>query len=613
MNPIRSAALLPLLVLLCGALAAEASAQRPNPRPSQGSQSPRPAPSPRPSVTPRPSAPRPSATPAPRPAPAPVSRPQAPSHPRTEPRASTPRTTPVQTPVIPRQPDPIRTTPRTTPRAPTPIDTARPGESRITRPSTPTLPAPTTRVRTDVRPPTATDNVYRGRQPSTTITRPERREPTSREPNYRQPNYREPNYRETVRTPAATTPRTPEAAAPVLRPRPATERTSRFAPTDGTIAAPRPSVTPRTRTAPGTTNSAAARTPAATSTTPRLVPRSTAPSLGAPRSRATVNGATSAAVISGIGSPRASSARATVSGTRVYVGGSSDCHRSYWRTWWDPCHTNSWNWNWYGGCGSYGWNVSLWHPWFWFRSCWNDWYLDSWWCHRSQPYCVSTNYWWYPTSTYCPTYLYVPSSVVYVERDDAPAPAEGSTEVVVAGGAIARRAAEPVGDVGARGQPPEALAKKYVELGDFYFEVGRYAEAADAYARAKTYAPNNASVHLAMADAAFATGDYHFAAYLIAEAVRLDPAIVSAEIDRRVYYGDPKAFETQMSELERYLEAKPYDAQAHLVHGYNLRFSGKPVAAIGAFRRVVEITPENRAAQAFLTALAPPASEAVIR
>jgi hypothetical protein len=61
----------------------------------------------------------------------------------------------------------------------------------------------------------------------------------------------------------------------------------------------------------------------------------------------------------------------------------------------------------------------------------------------------------------------------------------------------------------------------------------------------------------------------------------------------------------------RYVEEKPYDAMAHLVLGYNLKFSGKPKDAAKAFQRVLEIDPASRAARLFLDALtAPPAKAA---
>jgi tetratricopeptide (TPR) repeat protein len=59
-----------------------------------------------------------------------------------------------------------------------------------------------------------------------------------------------------------------------------------------------------------------------------------------------------------------------------------------------------------------------------------------------------------------------------------------------------------------------------------------------------------------------------------------------------------------MQTLMRYVEEKPYDAMAHLVLGYNLKFSGKSKDAEKAFQRVLEIDPKSTAAQLFLTASA---------
>jgi len=377
---------------------------------------------------------------------------------------------------------------------------------------------------------------------------------------------------------------------------------------------PKQSVTDRypTRTPPTVVSPAPA---------PRLNPTVTAPRLQ-PRS------SSSGSISSGIVGRRSSSPGSFSSGsgfTRSRLG-----HVRDW--WWDPCssfgsHWNSsWGWSLHGGHGSFGYGVSLWYPWYHYHHhYWNVGYSNCWWNSWSDPYCPSWNYWWYPSTTYCPTYLYVPSSVVYVDY----APAAESDPVPVGGYPVGGYpvggdivVGSPVGgsveirDGGAadRNLPPHELAKKYVELGDFYFKAGRFDDAEDAYARARTYAPDDASVHFVLADAAFATGDYPFAAFLIGEALRLDPSLVSADTDKRLFYGDPKVFDEQMATLDKYLTEKPYDASAHLVRGYNLRFAGKPTAAVAAFRRVLEIAPEQPAARIFLAALAPAdAAEPTIR
>lgn len=284
-----------------------------------------------------------------------------------------------------------------------------------------------------------------------------------------------------------------------------------------------------------------------------------------------------------------------------------------WNGFWDPCYSygyhrgRHWGYPMHCGHGGFGFSWSLWYPWWYWQSyTWSVGYYDCWWDTWSRPCYASSSYWWYPRSTYCPTYLYVPSTVLVVERDNVPAPdAAPAPDAVPAAAPAAAPAPAPAPGVGARMLPPVELAKKYVELGDFYFKAGRYSEAADAYARARTYAPDDGSVHFVLADAAFATGDFHFAAFLIAEAVRLDPTMVAADTDKRLFYGDPAQFEAQMQALDQYLASKPYDAQAHLVRGYNLRFSGKQAAAIAAFRRVLEISPDNVTAKAFLAAIAP--------
>lgn len=452
---------------------------------------------------------------------------------------------------------------------------SRPVDGTITRPTTRIDAATPTRR---VLPTTTTGSIRRGNDAGGT-----------RRPNVTDTRYA-PTRPEAARRPVSTRPSADGSIDRVRSTARVTERTPSAASDRTSVRAGATAPTRRTRD-----SSAAISTPSA-----RLVPRSDAPRLGAPRGNTSlVAGATGVARSSTYGYPYRSSHRSY-----------SYCNRVLWSSWWDPwCrHGSYWNncWSWYGGYGAFSWSASLWNPWLFYRTgWWDDCYSYSWYQSWSRPYCASTNYWWYPSTTYCPIYLQVPSSVVVVSD---PAPAEAPA----AGVAVGRAPALPA-DVGARGLPADDLAAKYVELGRFYFSAGRFAESTDAYGRARAYAPDDGALHFELADAAFANGDYHYAAFLIAEAVRLDPALATADADKRDYYGDPKQFDEHMAALERYLTSKPYDAQAHLVHGYNLRFSEQREAAAKAFRRVLEITPENRAAQTFLAALEPAPTEPKVR
>jgi len=208
-------------------------------------------------------------------------------------------------------------------------------------------------------------------------------------------------------------------------------------------------------------------------------------------------------------------------------------------------------------------------------------------------YSYSYDYCWWPgRRTYIPVAWYggyaEPSIVIDIDLgdDDVDGAVAGSGEIP----SVPERAAASA----------EGLADRFITLGDFYFKEGRFADAADAYARARTYAPDDATIHFVLADALFATGDYHFAAYLIAEAVRLDPEIVKAVADKRGFYGDAALFDKQLETLEKYILDKPYDAAAHFVYGYNLYFSGQIADAAKAFEQTLSIEPTHEAAKAFL-------------
>lgn len=273
----------------------------------------------------------------------------------------------------------------------------------------------------------------------------------------------------------------------------------------------------------------------------------------------------------------------------------------------NPAHGCGWGWGW-NHCG-YGWNACWdpccttgfgfgfgWSSCFYFSSWWpyhcyssSCWYDD--WCYGwSRPWGYGS-YWWWPETCYCPTYLVT-----------APV---ANTPVVYEHALSGEANAAPARS---RELTPAEIAAKYVSLGDFYFKEGRFAEAVDAYTRARTNSPKDPTIDFVLADAAFATGDYHFAAFLIGESLKLDAEMAKSEADKRLFYGDVKVFEQQLDTLRKYLAEKPYDAMATLVLGYNLKFSGRPEEARKAFQRVVEIDPGNTTATLFLAAL-PPAGE----
>ncbi len=592
---------LPLLTLaLCLLLGGPLLAQRPGAqsRPSAPASRPAPAPAPLPAQSrPAPSRPTPQARPAPS-RPAPQARP-APSRPTSTPTYTPPprtQATPSASRPAPSRPTVSR--PTTTPYAPSSRPLPGRTSTNSSRSSVSNYSTPRTTTRSDVSVPNPAPRSYPGRSnsgssvgSSSGTARPApsavggsvRSTASSSRDLYNRSKTTRSDYTP-ARTPSIDS-RYKPTTKPTSKPtsnsttsvaRPSSDRSSIKAPVKSSSTRPTPSLADRFRPADTVRpNTSATR----------------------PNSSASMN---SGSLVRSNESPRLnprSTASGAVSQPRSVSSGVVAVHNPYCSPYYSSaCWNYTSPYHLYCGSGPFYWGISLWYPWYW--GCSPSWYgchYDWWWNSSCYYGSCGTTYGWYPSSVYCPTYLYVPSSLIYYSDSPPAAPAAADEgEVKVAGEGKA--------------PPPRTLAEKYLELGDFYFRAGRFAEAADSYSRARTYAPNDAGIHFVLADAAFANDDYHFAAFLIKEALRLDPALASAKFDKRTLYGEPKLFDEQMAKLERYLEEKPYDAMAHLVRGYNLLFSDRIVTAIVAFRRVLEIAPGDVAAQAFLDALEEPSA-----
>jgi len=253
-----------------------------------------------------------------------------------------------------------------------------------------------------------------------------------------------------------------------------------------------------------------------------------------------------------------------------------------------------WGWGWGGNCG-WGWGG----PW---------WYGSPKWCW---PWASPWGYAWYG---YCqPWYAYSSPAVVYTtviyeeveryddddtvvivdQRDDAgaarvegearaadddwiEADANAGAQLLRGEAALLPRSAGVAGG----SAPVNSLAQRYVELGDTAFRAGRWSEAVQHYAHALEQQPGVGVLHLVLADALFATGDYHYAAFSLRRAFALDPALASAAIDKRSFYSDPLEFDRQLARLESFVKENPENSDARLVLAANELFGGRPQAAV---------------------------------
>jgi len=156
---------------------------------------------------------------------------------------------------------------------------------------------------------------------------------------------------------------------------------------------------------------------------------------------------------------------------------------------------------------------------------------------------------------------------VYADSDDA------KVTVNVQPAAVAPAPAPAADKLG-----PAAM--RYLELGDAAFSELRFADAVHFYARTIEFEPDRGMLHLVLADALFATGDWHFAAYSIRKALQLEPELVAAPVDKHQFYADPLEFDRQLATLELFNDEHPSDADGRLVLALNMLFGGRPEAAM---------------------------------
>lgn len=175
---------------------------------------------------------------------------------------------------------------------------------------------------------------------------------------------------------------------------------------------------------------------------------------------------------------------------------------------------------------------------------------------------------------------------------------EGGDVIVVGGGSVA---VDPAPEAT---PTPADESRMLQEVGDSMFLGGRYQEAAATYEQARGLTPENGFLLDRLADTAFATGDYHYAAFLIREALRVQPDLASLEMDKRLRYPNPDELKTRLASLEAYLTTRPYDAASWTVLAYNRRFSGNPDGARTALGKVLGIDPDHAVAQALLAGMA---------
>lgn len=218
----------------------------------------------------------------------------------------------------------------------------------------------------------------------------------------------------------------------------------------------------------------------------------------------------------------------------------------------------------YGYRGAYGFYGSFFWGFWWGSWCgWFPYYCNSpwfpYWCY----------YWWgyvwWPYGYTVPAYYYptiirtVPRETIIIESSDS---GGGSADAAPVGGVA------PAGG----GNPGPALSafELHLRLGDDHFRRGEFDRAAEEYKLAVLEDPDSGVARYALADALFALGDYHFAAYSLRKAIERQPDWLGRKFLKREFYEDPSLFDAHMTAVRAWLEMHPFDEAALFVLAYNL-------------------------------------------
>ncbi len=243
----------------------------------------------------------------------------------------------------------------------------------------------------------------------------------------------------------------------------------------------------------------------------------------------------------------------------------------------------------YGGynwCGNYSFGGNSCYNWWW---SWPSYCWGSWWHY----YWYNGGYW---SPGYCPSFywygpFYPSSTVIYQTIESTPQAdvvyvyEEPQEEVYEA--APIQEGEVVIAEDWAGGTPLPAgnnqlnrAADHYLTLGDQAFQESRFGDAVHFYAKAIEYAPGDGILYLILADALFATGDYHYASYAIRRAFELDPSLAGNIVDKHSFYADPTEFDRQLAVLETYMQDHLLDDDARLVLATNYLFGARPAAAV---------------------------------
>ena len=169
-------------------------------------------------------------------------------------------------------------------------------------------------------------------------------------------------------------------------------------------------------------------------------------------------------------------------------------------------------------------------------------------------------------------------------------------------------ASEPKGKYKTFVSLAEAKAAEYMSAAQQFLKEGKFYKAADSFALAAVWQPENAATWAGQVGSLFAAGEYMSGAYYLSQTLIMRPKLAEQKIDPTVLMPDRDTFENRILEIATWQERGQSGELAFLM-AYMLWQDGKVSKAQEAIARAQTLMPQDPAVKALAEVINPAGSK----
>lgn len=142
----------------------------------------------------------------------------------------------------------------------------------------------------------------------------------------------------------------------------------------------------------------------------------------------------------------------------------------------------------------------------------------------------------------------------------------------------------------------QAKANEYIVAAQEFLQEGKFYKAADSFAMAAVWTPEDAQAWIGQVSALFAAGEYMSSAYYLGQALSLRPELMGQKIPQAILMQKRDAFENGLVEAATWQERSQSGELAFLL-GYMFWQDGKAQRAVDEIDKAASLIPQSEAIQ----------------